>query len=81
MSHEKNNSSIDLRCLQAAIDHFGSKAEFARAMKTSAQNVQAWIKKGTIPTNNALQIERASNGKIKSRDILLENQSIEFGRV
>lgn len=67
----------DVKCLSTAIQHFGSKAEFARAMKTSNQNINNWVKRGTIPPANALQAERASNGVIKSRDILLENEYLE----
>ena len=66
-------------CLNAAIKHFGSKAELARAMNTSNQNVNNWFKRGTIPPANALQAERASGGAIKSRDILLENEKIDRG--
>ena len=69
---DRNQSTLD-----KAIDHFGSKAELARAMNTSNQNVQNWMKRGTIPPANALQAERASGGAIKSRDILIENEQLD----
>ena len=77
MTQSTINTTVELSCLNGAIAHFGTKAEFARAMDTTAQNVQNWMKKGTIPTANALQVERASGGRVKSRDILLENESVE----
>jgi|14_taG_2_1085336.scaffolds.fasta_scaffold06632_7 DNA-binding transcriptional regulator YdaS (Cro superfamily) len=64
-------------CINNAITHFGGKAELAKAMNTSSQNVYNWSQKGTIPASNALQIERVSGGKIKARDVLLENERQE----
>ena len=78
MTQATRNKLIELNCLNGAIAHFGTKAEFARAMETTAQNVQNWLKKGTIPAANALQAERASGGVVKARDILIENESVEF---
>ena len=77
MTQTLSNPLSGLKCLDGAIAHFGTKAELARAMETTAQNVQNWIKKGTIPAANALQVERASGGKVKARDILLENETVE----
>jgi len=62
-------------CVETAVKHFGSKAELARAMDTTVQNVYNWSVKGTFPAATALQVERVSGGTVKARDILIENES------
>ncbi len=77
---KKIKDLCDLKCLGYAFEYFdGNKSEFARAMKTSNQNVQNWVKRGTIPASKALYCERITGGSIKARDILIENESLEFG--
>lgn len=73
MTNKKEN------LVSVAINHFGSKAEFARAMNTSGQNINNWIKRGAIPPANALQAERASGGIIRARDVLIEHEKTEKG--
>lgn len=76
------NPLIELQCLNEAINHFdGNKSEFARAMKTSSQNVNQWTIKGTIPTSKALQVERATNGAVKARDVLIENEILDKTKI
>ena len=76
MTTKNESVSVKPYCLRMAIEFFGTKAELARAMKTSAQNVENWSRKNQIPTSQALQIERATGGKIKARDVLIEHEWI-----
>jgi len=77
MTTTRKNALINLGCIDVAIEHFGNRAELARAMGVSDQNVYNWCKRGTFPTANALEIERISNGAVKARDVLLENENLE----
>ena len=51
------------------VNYFGSKKKLAHAVGTSNQNVNNWKKKGYVPTKWAIQIEKASNGKITREQI------------
>ncbi len=63
-------------CMDTAIAHFGSQAEIARVMGVSSQNVYNWCQRGTFPSSLALKVERLSNGAVKARDVLIENEAL-----
>lgn len=62
-------------CFNATVEYFGSKTKMASALQTSTQNIQNWGVRGKIPASNALKVERMTNGVIKARDILIENEA------
>lgn len=50
------------------IQHFGSQAQAARALRTSPQVVQAWKDRGRIPHGWQQAIEAMTDGALK-RDV------------
>ena len=51
------------------VEHFGSKAELARALGIERQNLTQWVDKG-IPPIQAVKIEMITNGKFKAVDLV-----------
>jgi len=49
--------------------HFPSKLAVARHFGKTKQAIRLWLRDG-IPTSNALEIERVTNGAITAREIL-----------
>ena len=54
--------------MEKIIEHFGSKAELAKALGVDRAAVSWWLRNG-LPAGRAVEIERASNGKFKAVDI------------
>lgn len=48
---------------QKVIEHFGSKAELARALGVHRVNVTQWEINGYFPPKRAIQIEKLTGGK------------------
>ncbi len=55
--------------MQQIIDHFGGKAELARALQVERAAVSWWIRYG-LPAQRAVQIERMTEGRFKAIDIM-----------
>lgn len=54
--------------LDRAVEYFGSKAELARALNTSPQNVNNWYRKG-LPAAQAAEIAKVSNHDLSFWDV------------
>lgn len=50
------------------IEHFGSRAELARALGVERAAVTQWLRFG-LPSARAIEIERLTNGLFKATDI------------
>ncbi len=50
--------------LQRAITIFGSQSALARELKIKPQAVQQWVHRRRVPVERAIQIERATNGRV-----------------
>lgn len=57
------------KTLSALLDMFDNLSATARAMEVSRQTVQNWQKAGAIPWAKGEDVERATNGAIKARDV------------
>jgi DNA-binding transcriptional regulator YdaS (Cro superfamily) len=61
--------------IQKAVEHFGSKAKMADALKVSRAAVSHWIKAQVFPPARAIQIEALTKGEIKALDLVVEVSS------
>lgn len=52
------------------LSRYGTKANMARVLNTSRQNIQTWEEHGRVPYKFAIQLERLTNGEIKAVDIV-----------
>ncbi len=52
------------------IKHFGSQRNLAEKLGVRDPAISQWIKKGKIPPQRAVDIERLTDGKFKAVDIL-----------
>lgn len=50
--------------LERAIDLFGSKAELGRRLGVSASLINYWLTTDKVPAEQAIEIERATNGAV-----------------
>lgn len=55
--------------IQLAIDHFGSKADFARAIQEKPMTIQQWVRRNQIPLKHVVKIERATGGKVTKEQL------------
>lgn len=60
--------------LELALSIFNSKADMARTLDLTPQNLTHWFNKGLIPCSYALKVQRVTNGRVKAMDVLLENE-------
>jgi DNA-binding XRE family transcriptional regulator len=52
--------------ISTALDHFGSRAELARAINYTRQAIYAWERRGVlVPELCAIRLARASGGKLR----------------
>lgn len=51
------------------VDHYGGRAEAARAMKRSTETIRLWLLNG-IPVAQAIEVEQSSGGLITAEAIL-----------
>lgn len=67
------------KCLNDAINYFGTPAELARVCDVYSPNVHYWKKNtGLIPASFAYRIHEVSRGTISMVDILKENEIIRL---
>lgn len=52
--------------MQKAIKEIGSQVKVAQACGVSQNAVSKWLKGANVSLENALKIERATNGKVKA---------------
>lgn len=50
--------------IEKMIEIVGSQAELARACGVRHQAVQKWIKKGRVPAERVLAVEKATQGRV-----------------
>ncbi len=51
-------------------EHFGGQNKLAGILDVSTQAISAWKYAGCIPANNAVEIERITDGKFKAVDLV-----------
>lgn len=54
--------------LQDAVNLFGSQARLAEELEVTPMAVGQWFKRG-VPAKRAVQIERATKGKVTKHDL------------
>jgi DNA-binding transcriptional regulator YdaS (Cro superfamily) len=70
-----NYENID-HMLRKAVYIVGSQSELARKMGVNARTPTQWKSKGYVPSHNALDMEKATNGVITIRDVLMLEKKI-----
>ncbi|MEY2666377.1 MAG: hypothetical protein RLZZ384_548 [Pseudomonadota bacterium] len=55
--------------IEKIIEFFGTQYRLAKALNIKPQNVTQWIAANQIPLKQAINIEKASNGKITREQI------------
>ena len=53
-------------------EHFGGQNKLAGILDVSTQAISAWKYVGYIPANNAVEIERITEGKFKAADLVIQ---------
>jgi len=62
---------FNIEAIQKAVEHFGTRVAFAEALNISYQTTSEWVKGRKTPSiDNCIRIERATEGKVKAKDIL-----------
>jgi DNA-binding transcriptional regulator YdaS (Cro superfamily) len=51
------------------IRHFETQAALARAMGVTPSAISQWVRRGSIPAEHAIAIERVTEGKFKAVDL------------
>jgi alanine-glyoxylate transaminase / serine-glyoxylate transaminase / serine-pyruvate transaminase len=59
-------------CAERLVSIFGSQAEVARTFRVDRAVVSNWVKSGYVPARWAIEVERVTEGKIGSDEILQE---------
>src|SRR3954462_13092820 len=59
-----------MNCATRLVDLFGSQADVARAFQLDRAVVHHWVKSGYIPARWASEVERVTDGRISSVDIV-----------
>ena len=55
--------------LQSVINKVGSKAELARRLGCSQQVIHNWMRRGRIPAERCIDIERATGGVVTCEEL------------
>lgn len=55
---------------RALLEHFGTQAALARALKVSRVAVHRWAEEGAMPPARALQVEHLSGGEFRAIDLV-----------
>jgi DNA-binding transcriptional regulator YdaS (Cro superfamily) len=50
--------------------HFDTQAEIARQLGVTRSAVSHWFRRGTVPAEQAIQIEIVTDGKIRAVDLV-----------
>src|SRR5260221_3243541 len=59
-------------CASRLVELFGSQAEVARAFQLDRAVVHNWVKTGYVPARWAGEVERVTQGRIRSEDVITE---------
>jgi len=59
-------------CAERLVDIFGSQAEVARSFSLDRAVVNNWVKSGYVPARWAMEVERATGGRIAAVEVLNE---------
>ena len=51
------------------IRHFETQAALAKAMGVTPSAISQWVRRGSIPAEHAIAIERVTEGKFKAVDL------------
>lgn len=66
----------EIDAIQKAIDISGSQVALAKSLGCTYQTIQGWRAKGAVPPVRAVQIEKATDGKVTRYELrpdLFEN--------
>ena len=63
---------VDLNCAAKLVELFGSQAEVARAFQLDRAVVHNWVKTGYVPARWAGEVERVTQGRISSVEVINE---------
>jgi len=58
-----------MKALNQAIEILGSATALAEKLKIRQSAVSNWIIRGSVPANQCLHIERATNGAVKCHEL------------
>src|SRR5258708_6010790 len=61
-----------MNCAQRLVEMFGSQADVARAFQLDRAVVHHWMKTGYVPARWAGEVERVTQGRISSADVINE---------
>src|SRR3990167_8266352 len=61
-----------MNCATRLVEIFGSQAEVARAFRLDRAVVNNWVKSGYVPARWAMEVERATGGRIAAVEVLNE---------
>src|SRR6187551_2042611 len=61
-----------MNCAERLVEVFGSQADVARAFQLDRAVVHHWVKTGYVPARWAGEVERITQGRISSADIVNE---------
>ena len=61
-----------MNCAERLVEIFGSQADVARAFQLDRAVVHNWVKTGYVPMRWAGEVERVTQGRINSADIVNE---------
>jgi DNA-binding transcriptional regulator YdaS (Cro superfamily) len=53
----------------ALIKHFTTQAALAKAVGVTPSAISQWVRRGTIPAEHAITIERVTDGKFRAVDL------------
>lgn len=67
----------NLSCPERLAKKFGNPSEAARKLGVDRQSMYQWINNGYIPPQQALAVERLTDGEIKIREMLEEAESVK----
>ena len=55
--------------LDSALKRLGSRAKLARRLGVTAQSIQDWVDRQSVPANRAIEIELKTEGLIKRHEL------------
>ena len=61
-----------MNCAERLVSIFGSQAEVARRFRLDRAVVTNWVKSGYVPARWAMEVERATEGKVAAVEVLDE---------
>ena len=61
-----------MNCAERLVSIFGSQAEVARRFRLDRAVVNNWVKSGYVPARWAMEVERATEGKVAAVEVLNE---------